>query len=703
MNIHPQQVILMEEYLKILYPILLLIAIGTAIFLLVKYLNVRKSLILFKKLTETAEKMKKGEVDTKSDFDIYLNVKSGSKTPEFELLQKSAKKLLQELAVGIDNTLRNQQIELENAKILAANSAQTQFFSNMSHEIRTPMNSILGIAQILLHDDNLTEIQIKYLEEIKEASDSLLIIVNDILDLSKLESGNFTIIENDFSLNNMLEHLVGMARYTAGRKKLEFNYEVEGEIPNALYGDETHIHKILSNLLSNALKYTKKGSVNFRVEVQEENIVCEIEDTGVGIADDKTDKIFTPFEDYEPIAGHPDSIGLGLPIVKRLAEIMGAKIDMKSEIGRGSTFTVIFPKVLGDVAKLSDDVSTSEFSAQKAAILIVDDNEINLHVASGLIETFFKVDCDLALSGKEALEKILEKDYDLVFMDLMMPEMDGVETTNAIRNLGAKYSYLPIVALTATSVIGTREELLSFGMNDFLSKPIQKKELYAILRKWLPQDKINVNEGFANNGSEIQANNSLFENLSNVRGFDLRQALRNVANREDILENSLKLLLSKIPGQISELKYLFDAKDLRRFSFLTHTIKGSFSNCGFVLLSKLASKLSKESEVENFAYCRENFSFFIEKLEDVETQLSNIFNLSKNSEEKVKGNSEDLEKIKDKLIDAMDEYNYYAIVDLVEELKKSDYGKEKNETINLLDEKTKFYDYNGAKEFIYSL
>jgi signal transduction histidine kinase/CheY-like chemotaxis protein len=692
----------MEEYSNIIYPILLLITTVIAILFLIKYLNTSKYFTLLKHLTETAAKIKDREIEIK-DIDSYLKVESAPKNPEYESLQKSTKMLLEELATGIDNTLRNKEIELENAKLQASNSAQTQFFSNMSHEIRTPMNSILGIAQILTNDDNLTFAQMKYVEEIKEAADSLLIIVNDILDFSKLEAGKFTITQCDFNLNNMLEHLVGAARYAAGRKKLEFIYEVDGKIPKALYGDEIHIQKVLSNLLNNAVKYTKKGSVTFQVKIQEKNIVYTIIDTGVGITPDQSSKIFTPFDNLEPIAGTSAGTGLGLPIVGRLVELLNAKFDFKSEIGKGSTFTVVFPKVIGDESKLTDTVSKSEFSAQKAAILIVDDNEINLHVASGLIETFFKVDCDLALSGKEALEKILENDYDLVFMDHMMPEMDGVETTKAIRNLSAKYTYLPIIALTANAVIGTREELLSCGMNDFLSKPIQKNELYNILGKWLPENKININEGLPRSNTEIQSNNTLLENISTVRGLNLRQALRNVANREDVFVNSLKLLLSKIPGQISELKYLLETKDFRRFSLLTHTIKGSFSNCGFTLLSKLASKLSKESEVENFAYCRENIAFLIEKLEDVEIQLLNIFNLVEKNEEKLQGNSENLELIKDKLIDAMDEYHYYTIVGLVEELKKSDYGEKKNEIILLLDEKIKFYDYNGAKEAIYSL
>ncbi|GHU53157.1 hypothetical protein FACS1894132_04540 [Clostridia bacterium] len=681
--------------------ILIAITLGVAIFAALKYLNLVRILHSINKLTIAAKKIANGEIDIKKDVDSYLAIKGNSKSTEIENLQAAIKDMLEEIASGEEHAIRLKLFEFENEKLQAVNAAKTNFFSNMSHEIRTPMNSIFGVSQILLNDDNLTETQVKYIEEIKEAADILLSIVNDILDLSKLETGKLTLVETDFNFIKMIDDLTASTRFLATKKKLQFNYVPYGELPRVLFGDEPHIRQILINLLNNAVKYTTSGSVTLRVDVRDTHVIYTIEDTGLGIPQQTLDELFQPFKQFETNSDR--GTGLGLAIVKQLCDIMNASISVKSEIGTGSTFTVTLPKVLGDAKNIAEDIEVVGFSAQKARILIVDDNDINLHVAAGLIETLYKVVCDKALSGEEAIQKVKMNSYDLIFMDHMMPVMDGIETTAAIRQLGGKFASLPIIALTANALIGTKEILIKGGMNDFLSKPIQQKDLHSVLVRYLPNNKINVDKAFLDENENVIEKSSFVKTLAEIRGIDIGQALSNVANREDILEKSMKILLLKIPTQIEEIKDLLERNNMKGFTLLTHTIKGSFSNCGLMFLSKLAARLSKESEVDNYAYCRENTSFFIEKLEDLETELTNIFNTFDSQEEKPEGSPEQLEKTKYALIDALEDYNYTKIVEFVGELQEFDYGPVKNDIIKRLTEKVSYFDYNGTKEATYTL
>ncbi|MDR1872733.1 MAG: response regulator [Deltaproteobacteria bacterium] len=368
----------------------------------------------------------------------------------------------------------------------SAYQAKTQFISMMSHEIRTPMNAIIGISEILTNDKELSESAVSYVNDIKQAGGALLNIINDILDLSKLELGRMKLTEVDFSLEEFLGNIRAMASFLAKDKQLAFNNQTQGTLPDYLYGDDVRLRQILINIIGNAIKFTSKGSVTLKTIAWDNRLVFEVTDTGLGIKTEDLPFLFEPFKQLDTTVNrHIKGTGLGLSISRHLLGLMGGAIEVESQYGQGSTFRITLPLILG--AKPVDPeipAAKLEFSSEVRA-LVVDDNDMNLVVAKGLLR-IFKVKSETASSGFEALDKVTKNDFHLIFMDQMMPEMDGVETTAKIRALGGRFERLPIIALTANAMTGAKESLMEAGMDDFLSKPIQRQELAAILARWVP-------------------------------------------------------------------------------------------------------------------------------------------------------------------------------------------------------------------------
>ncbi|MDR0354271.1 MAG: response regulator [Deltaproteobacteria bacterium] len=368
----------------------------------------------------------------------------------------------------------------------AAYQAKTQFLSMMSHEIRTPMNAIIGISEILTNDPNLPRSPKAYVEDIKTAGTALLSIINDILDLSKLELGKMKLSPVDFNLNKLLDNVITMAKFLAGEKNV--NVSLESSLDSVVYlnGDDVRIRQILLNMLGNAIKFTQKGSVILKVDVTDDTVLMEIVDTGIGIKKEDLPFLFEAFKQMDTDKNrHIKGTGLGLSVSKHLVELMGGSIEVDSVYGQGSTFRIILPKVEGTKPTSKTKKAKAANYGGSVNVLVVDDNELNLTVAAGLLR-IHGIKADRASSGREALEMVAANKYQLIFMDQMMPEMDGLETTALIRAMGGIMAELPIIALTANAMAGAKETLLSSGMNDFLSKPIQRDELAAILDKWVP-------------------------------------------------------------------------------------------------------------------------------------------------------------------------------------------------------------------------
>lgn len=442
-----------------------------------------------KALTFNFNKIANGDLDIDAENNSDSIKPSGVR--EINILRKSLQKMLKQIHQAHEMRLKATEERVEKERIIAASQAKNQFFASMSHEIRTPMNAIVGIAEILIHDNHLNKQEKKYVKDIKITSEALLTIINDILDVSKIESGKLTLIEDHFNFTRFLANIQSIGVYLAEPNKLAFHFKEAANLPHCLFGDEIRLRQILLNLLSNACKFTREGSVFFTVSVEKDMLRFVIADTGVGIKKENLPGLFSPFSQMDLTKNRSiQGTGLGLSICKSLVELMRGSIQVTSEYGKGSVFTVTVPIVLGDASQLPQEEERPHRAsyAPTLKVLIVDDNMLNLTVAEGLLQELYDIRCDMASSGREALEKLRDKEYHMVFMDHMMPDMDGIETTRRIRKMGEKYAKLPVIALTANAIEGAKDMMLNAGINDYLSKPIQMDELDAILAKWVPGD-----------------------------------------------------------------------------------------------------------------------------------------------------------------------------------------------------------------------
>ncbi|GHU37029.1 hypothetical protein AGMMS50256_34430 [Betaproteobacteria bacterium] len=394
---------------------------------------------------------------------------------------------------------RSRELEIRTQAAQAASEAKSQFLASMSHEIRTPMNAIIGMSD-LMRTDNLDATQQRYFQDIKRMSYSLLSIINDILDFSKIEAGKMELILADYDIFALYDNICSVTRFTVSGKSLDFRHDISSDIPRVLSGDEIRIRQIIVNLVGNAVKYTQSGYVELRLERLEKNsgayLSITVKDTGVGIKKENFARLFDRFEQVDSMKNRGiTGTGLGLSIVKKLVDLMDGEILLESEYGKGSVFTVLLPLVEGNPDNIRQTRSLQRVMAlPEVKALVVDDNTTNLTVALGYLLRH-GIQADAVDSGAAALKMLQEKQYDLVFMDHMMPDMDGLETTRRIRMLdGERYTKIPIVALSANAIAGARELFLASGMNDFISKPIEPHELNAVLIKWLPPDKLTFPE-----------------------------------------------------------------------------------------------------------------------------------------------------------------------------------------------------------------
>lgn len=388
-----------------------------------------------------------------------------------------------------------------------ANEAKSSFLANMSHEIRTPINAVLGMNEMILRESDSDTIK-EYALNINNAGRTLLSIINDILDLSKIESGKMEIVEADYDVRLLIADIENMISMRAEAKNLVFTIEADEMIPTVLHGDEMRIKQCIVNLLTNSVKYTNQGAVTLKLHKTDNkdgsiNLCVSVTDTGVGIKKEELNKLFDSFIRLDLTRNrNVEGTGLGLNITKKLVGMMGGDLTVESIYGEGSTFSfvivqqVVNPQGIGDyrsgLKKMMEDSAKPEksFTAPTANVLSVDDNRVNLAVVKGLLKKL-KIRCDSALSGAECLQKAEEKDYDMILLDHMMPEMDGIETLKRLQQTKKWQKHRPaVIALTANAVAGAKEEYLRAGFTDYLSKPIDPAKLEALLEKYLPPEKL---------------------------------------------------------------------------------------------------------------------------------------------------------------------------------------------------------------------
>lgn len=517
--------------------------------------------------------------------------------------------------------------ELLEAKIKAENAVKSkqQFLSNMSHEIRTPLNSIIGFTKIILKTD-LTEKQRKYLTAIKISGDTLIVLVNDILDLAKVDAGKMIFEKAPFRLSLSISAMLHLFEAKIQEKNLQLEVQYDVNIPEVLEGDSTRLHQIIINLVSNAIKFTSKGKITVRVRKlfeDHENVTVEfsIGDTGIGIEKGDMDMIFENFQQAHTTTSKKfGGTGLGLAIVKKLVETQGGSIQVQSEVGKGSVFSFVlnFKKTNKEVDYQDDIVEFIENDFKNSKVLIVEDVEFNQLLVKGLLDEFGFVS-DIATNGKRAIEKLVKETYDVILMDLQMPEMDGFQTTTYIRDvLRLK---IPIIALTADVSTVDIEKCREAGMDDYISKPINEQILYnklvAQIKKNIPlNDEIVMEEAL--NMESVYVN------------FDF---LQKITNSNSKLSNELiAVFLKQTPPLVKIMEDCLINKDYEKLKAAVHRIVPSLSlidpSAG---MESIAKRIQEEAHTLEFSEELQNLvQQLVKACKEICVKLESELNIKKN-------------------------------------------------------------------------
>ncbi|MBQ6442909.1 MAG: response regulator [Lachnospiraceae bacterium] len=510
--------------------------------------------------------------------------------------------------------------ELKEQRSIAdrANKAKSTFLANMSHEIRTPINAVLGMDEMILRETKEDQTY-SYAQDIQTAGSTLLSLINDILDFSKIEEGKMEILPMQYELSSAVGDLINMIHSRAEKKGLAFRVDVDPEIPHLLYGDEIRVKQIVLNLLTNAVKYTKEGEISLAVTsrpASDEEILLgfRVSDTGIGMKEEDLEKLFAPFTRIEEKRNRSiEGTGLGMSIVQQLLSLMDSHLEVESEYGKGSAFSfeirqqVIKWDPIGDFAsRLKTQSAQNEgyrelFHAPDARILVVDDTEVNLTVIQNLLKQT-KLRVDTAGSGREALSDAKETRYDMIFIDHMMPDMDGIETLQRLKEEVTELP--PCIALTANAVSGAREEYLAAGFSDYLSKPVNGRRLEEMLKAWLPPEKllepepetgapgtdVTIESAGTGTPGEEQGEAGLPSWLCRIPEIDAMEGLANCGGKESYL-TVLATFHRTAAAKADEIEQYCLAGEMENYTIKVHALKSAARIIGAKTLSGLAREL----------------------------------------------------------------------------------------------------------------
>ncbi|SFO00967.1 Hpt domain-containing protein [Pseudobutyrivibrio sp. UC1225] len=643
-----------------------------------------------------------------------MEIKTGD---EIEVLSDYAKSTLLEMADYIERYEKQQKLETELEITKQASEAKSSFLSNMSHEIRTPINSIIGMNEMIIRECTDEQI-LEYANNAKSAGNSLLSLVNDILDFSKIEAGKMEILAVQYDLASVVNDLVNLIAARAEEKGLDLEINVDSSIPSILIGDEIRLKQVVTNLLTNAVKYTEKGTVALSISYEksdENNIILhfEVSDTGIGIKESDLAKLYSPFERIEEIRNRTiEGTGLGMSIVRKLLALMDTKLIVESEYGKGSSFRffvkqeVVSWNEIGDFKdKYKEFINSAEkyhqrFQAPTANILVVDDTEMNLTVIKSLLKKTL-VNVDTAISGFETLDKVKEKKYDIIFLDHRMPEMDGIETFEKMKVLNGNINKAtPVIALTANAVSGAKQEYQNIGFNDYLAKPVNSVELEKMMEFYLPPEKIEsvaIDNGFEKySDGKLDIPEGSF--LANLKEIDLKEAITNCGGAE-VLENVVKDFLVSLDNKADAIeKYLNDG-DLRNYTVYVHALKSSARLIGAMELSKMAADLEAEGNEGNFIALHERTPALLEKYRSYKEHLKAAMEDEDNTDKPLIP-EDDLKRAFKDIKELAEAYNYDAIDYILSMLGEYSIPEDYKDTYNKIKQLTVAVDRDRILELL---
>ncbi len=600
-----------------------------------------------------------------------------------------------------------------------ANIAKSAFLANMSHEIRTPMNAIVGLSEVIMEESRGRKVY-EYACDIKSSSKNLLALINDILDLSKVEAGKMELVPTDYHIKTLVNEVINMMDVVASQRGLMLKSEFNMTLPCRYYGDEGRIKQILINLLNNALKFTAEGEVKITVDGiphgsgEMERLTFRIIDTGCGIRKEDLPGIFENFKQLDSKRNRSvEGTGLGLSITRHLVELMEGTIRIESVYGEGTTFIVEIPQRVTDRRTLAEnpeeetvrEEKQESFFAPGCQVLVVDDNRINRKVANLFLRSY-RLDIDEAESGPEAIALVRGKCYDIIFMDHMMPKMDGIEAVQIIRRDCGENGRLPvIVALTANAMEGVKESFLANGFQDFLTKPLEKERLHEALQRWIPEDKKTTEDVPPDNPQTDENRHVVFRDIL-IEGIDTDELVERYSGSVEEYMELLQLYCLDGKRKLGLLRSLWESRDYKTYGIEVHGLKSASANVGAMKISKIAREQERAVDREDFTFVD---SHVMQLLDEYEKQIAyiraflNQSQVQENVEEKREIPKEELVSQIGEALECLENFRSKECARKVEDLLRFKLWDDVEIKLREVQEQLKLYEDEAAEQLLRNL